>query len=330
MSLDLPLVFAVLMGLAILLYVVLDGYDLGVGMLMPAADAGEQELMVASIGPFWDANETWLVLGVGLLLVAFPAAHGIVLGALYLPVAAMLIGLMLRGVAFEFRVKAEGWQGGLWNWLFWFGSFLASFAQGLMLGRYITGFHSGFAYYVFAMLVGAALCGGYVLLGATWLIFKTEGPLQKKALAWARWGLIWVALGVALVSLGTPLVSQTVYAKWFDFPRTLVLMLLPLATLASGWLVWSTTGRLKRGEREWDWMPFAASVAIFVLAFAGLAYSLFPYVVMDRMTIWDAASHPSALKFMLVGVAIVLPFLIAYTAFAYRVFRGKARAGLYE
>ncbi|HZE11088.1 MAG TPA: cytochrome d ubiquinol oxidase subunit II [Burkholderiales bacterium] len=330
MSLDLPLVFAALMGLAILLYVVLDGYDLGVGMLMPAADAGEQEMMVASIGPFWDANETWLVLGVGLLLVAFPAAHGIVLGALYLPVAAMLIGLMLRGVAFEFRVKAEGWQRELWNWLFWFGSFLASFAQGLMLGRYITGFHSGFAYYVFAMLVGASLCGGYVLLGATWLTFKTEGPLQKKALAWARWGLIWVALGVALVSLATPLVSQTVYAKWFDFPRTLVLMLLPLATLAAGWLVWATTGRLRRGEREWDWMPFAASVAIFVLAFAGLAYSLFPYVVMERMTIWEGASHPSALKFVLVGVAIVLPFLIAYTAFAYRVFRGKARAGLYE
>jgi cytochrome d ubiquinol oxidase subunit II len=330
MSLDLPLIFAALMGLAILLYVVLDGYDLGVGMLMPAADAREQELMVASIGPFWDANETWLVLGVGILLVAFPAAHGIVLGALYLPVAAMLIGLMLRGVAFEFRVKAEGWQRELWNWLFWFGSFLASFAQGLMLGRYITGFHPGFGYYVFAMLVGASLCGGYVLLGSTWLILKTEGALQKKALAWARWGLLWVALGVALVSLGTPLVSQTVYAKWFDFPRTLALMLLPLATLAAGWLVWATTGRLKRGEREWDWMPFAATVAIFALAFAGLAYSLFPYVVMDRMTLWEAASHPSALKFMLVGVAIVFPFLIVYTAFSYRVFRGKARAGLYE
>jgi len=330
MSLDLPLVFAALMGLAVLLYVVLDGYDLGVGMLMPAADVREQELMVASIGPFWDANETWLVLGVGILLVAFPAAHGIVLGALYLPVAAMLIGLMLRGVAFEFRVKAEGWHRELWNWLFWFGSFLASFAQGLMLGRYITGFHSGFGYYVFATLVGASLCGGYVLLGATWLIFKTEGALQKKALAWARWGLIWVALGVALVSLATPFVSTTVQAKWFDFPRTLALMLLPIATLASGWLVWATTGRLRRGEREWDGMPFAATVAIFALAFAGLAYSLFPYVVMDRMTIWEAASHPSALKFMLVGVAIVLPFLLAYTAFAYRVFGGKARAGLYE
>jgi cytochrome bd ubiquinol oxidase subunit II len=330
MSLDLPLVFAALMGLAMLLYVVLDGYDLGVGMLMPAADAREQELMVAAIGPFWDANETWLVLGVGILLVAFPAAHGIVLGALYLPVAAMLIGLMLRGVAFEFRVKAEGWHRELWNWLFWLGSFIASFAQGLMLGRYVTGFESGFLYTLFALLVGASLCGGYVLLGAAWLIVKTEGVLQKKALAWARWGLIWVALGVALVSLATPLVSRTVYAKWFDFPGTLALMLLPLATLASGWLVWAATWRLARGEREFDWMPFAAAVAIFALAFGGLAYSLFPFVVMDRMTIWQAAAHPSALRFVLVGVAIVLPFLVAYTAFAYRVFRGKARAGLYE
>jgi len=330
MSLDLPLVFAALMGLAILMYVVLDGYDLGVGMLMPAASADEQELMVASIGPFWDANETWLVLGVGILLVAFPAAHGLVLGALYLPVAAMLVGLMLRGVAFEFRVKAEGWHRGLWNWLFWFGSFLASFAQGLMLGRYVTGFHPGFGYYLFAMLVGASLCGGYVLLGATWLILKTEGELQKKALAWARWGLLWVALGVALVSLATPVVSHTVQAKWFDFPRTLALMLLPIATVVAGWLVWAATGRLKRGEREFDWMPLAATVAIFTLAFAGLAYSLFPYVVIDRMTIREAAAHPSALKFVLVGVAIVFPFLIAYTVFAYRVFRGKARAGLYE
>jgi cytochrome bd ubiquinol oxidase subunit II len=330
MNLDLPLVFAALMGLAMLMYVVLDGYDLGVGMLMPAADAREQEMMVASIGPFWDANETWLVLGIGILLVAFPAAHGIVLGALYLPVTAMLIGLMLRGVAFEFRVKAEGWHRELWNALFWFGSFLAAFAQGFMLGRYITGFHAGFGYTAFAFLVGASLCGGYVLLGATWLVLKTQGVLQGKALAWARWGLAWVALGVALVSLATPLVSRTVFARWFDFPGTLALMLLPLATLAAGWLVWASTGRLKRGEREFEWLPFAAAAAIFVLAFSGLAYSLFPFVVIDRMTIWEAASHPSALRFMLAGVVIVMPFLVAYTVFAYRVFRGKARSGLYE
>jgi cytochrome d ubiquinol oxidase subunit II len=333
MSFDLPLVFAGFMGLAMLMYVVLDGYDLGVGMLMPAADAREQELMVASIGPFWDANETWLVLGVGILLVAFPAAHGIVLGALYLPVAWMLIGLMLRGVAFEFRVKAEGWHRELWNGLFWFGSFLASFAQGFMLGRYITGFQPGAGYTVFALLVGASLCGGYVLLGATWLVLKTQGVLQGKALGWARWGLAWVALAVALVSLATPFASESVQTKWFgDFPspRTLALMLLPFATLVAGGAVWTSTGRLKRGEPQRDWVPFAAAVAIFALAFAGLAYSLFPFVVIDRMTIWEAAAHPSSLEFMLVGVLVVLPFLVAYTAFAYRVFRGKARPGLYE
>src|SRR5688572_26701727 len=226
MNIDLPLVFTVLMGAAILLYVVLDGYDLGVGMLMPAAEREEQNRMVASIGPFWDANETWLVLGIGLLLVAFPAAHGEVLGALYLPVAAMLVGLMLRGVAFELRIKAEGWHRELWNWLFWAGSFLAAFSQGLMLGRYITGFEGGAGYWLFALVVGASLCGGYVLLGATWLILRTQGPLQSKAIAWARWGLLWVALGVLLVSLGTPLVSETVQDKWFSFPRMIFLSVL--------------------------------------------------------------------------------------------------------
>src|SRR4051812_41977790 len=153
---DYPVVFMVLMGIAVLAYVVLDGYDLGVGMLMPAASDAEQEVMVSSIGPFWDANETWLVLGIGLLLVAFPAAHGVVLGALYLPVAAMLVGLMLRGVGFELRVKAQGWQRELWNWLFWAGSFLASFAQGLMLGRYITGFVPGFLSWLFAVVVAGS------------------------------------------------------------------------------------------------------------------------------------------------------------------------------
>src|SRR5206468_81762 len=154
----LPLVFAALMGLAILAYVVLDGYDLGVGMLMAGAERAEQDLMVASIGPFWDANETWLVLGIGLLLVAFPRAHGVILGALYLPVAAMLVGLMLRGVAFELRIKAQGWHRELWNWLFWAGSFLASFAQGLMLGRHITGFGEDFGHWLFAAVVAGGLC----------------------------------------------------------------------------------------------------------------------------------------------------------------------------
>ena len=322
MTLDLPLVFAALMGLAILAYVVLDGYDLGVGMLMPAATAGEQDVMVASIGPFWDANETWLVLGIGLLLVAFPLAHGIVLGALYLPVTAMLVGLMLRGVAFELRVKAEGWHAELWNWLFWFGSFLASFAQGFMLGRYLTGFQDTWTFFFFSLLVGASLCGGYVLLGATWLILRTEGELQRKAMAWTKWGLAWVALAVALVSLVTPAVNQLVYARWFDFPETLALMVLPLASLVSWLWVWRSLGRS-------EWKPFAGAVAIFLLAFLGLAYSVFPYVVLGWLTIWEAAAHPSALKVVLAGALVVLPFLFGYTVFAYRVFRGKAKAGLY-
>jgi len=317
---DLALTFMVLMGVSVLAYVVLDGYDLGVGMLMPAANAAEQSVMVSSIGPFWDANETWLVLGVGILLIAFPAAHGVVLGALYLPVVAMLVGLMFRGVAFEFRMKALGWHRELWNWLFWAGSFLASFAQGLMLGRYITGFEPGFGFLLFAMIVGASVCGGYVLLGATWLVLKTEGELQRKALAWSRWGLLWVALGVGLVSLATPMVSETVRDKWFDFPRTLGLMVLPIATLFTGIWLWFNLGKS-------DWKPFAGAVAIYVLAFLGLAYSLFPFVIIDRMTIWDAAAHPSALVFMLVGTCIVLPFIIGYTFYAYRVFSGKVTGG---
>ena len=330
MTLDLPLIFAVLMGVAILAYVVLDGFDLGVGMLVPGGDAAEQNRMVNSIGPFWDANETWLVLGIGILLVAFPVAHGVVLQALYLPVVAMLVGLMLRGVAFEFRMKAIGWHRELWNWLFWFGSFLASFAQGVMLGRYITGFEPGFGYFLFALVVGASLCGGYVLLGATWLILKTEGDLQRKSLAWARWGLLWVALGVALVSLATPLVSETVRDKWFNFPTTLWLMVLPAGTLGAGLRLWQTTLKIGRGERVPEWSPFAYAVAIFALAFLGLGYSLFPYVVIDRITIWQAAAHPSSLTVTLWGAAIVLPFIIGYSALSYRIFRGKARDTLYE
>ncbi len=316
----LPLIFMVLMGVAILLYVVLDGYDLGVGMLMAGADEKEQQVMVNSIGPFWDANETWLVLGIGLLLVGFPEAHGIVLGALYLPVAAMLVGLMLRGVAFELRVKAEGWHRQLWNWLFWAGSFLASFSQGLMLGRYITGFDRGFGYWLFALVTGAAVCGGYVLLGATWLVWKTEGALQKKAIAWAKWGLIWVALGVALVSLGTPLASSTVREKWFSFPLFFFLSPLPLATLACGVLLLRNLGRS-------DVKPFLFAIAIYALAFLGLAYSVFPFVVIDRLTIWEASAHPSALLFILAGTALVLPFIAGYTFFVYKVFGGKAKGG---
>jgi cytochrome d ubiquinol oxidase subunit II len=169
-----------------------------------------------------------------------------------------------------------------------------------------------------------------VLLGATWLILKTSGEIQRKSVTWARWGLLWVALGVALVSLATPLVSETVRHKWFDFPRTLWLMILPAATLACGYWIWRSTGRMKKGDLKRDGAPFMAAVSIFTLAFLGLAYSLYPYVVIDRLTIWDAAAHPSGLKFVLAGVVIVLPFIVGYTIVAYRVFGGKTTGKLYD
>ncbi len=180
------------------------------------------------------------------------------------------------------------------------------------------------------MVVGASLCGGYVLLGATWLVYKSEGALQRKALAWSRWGLLWVALGVGLVSLATPLVSETVRAKWFDFPRTLALMALPAACFAAGAAVWWSTGRIGKATGGRDWHPFAGAVAIFVIAFLGLAYSLFPYVVIDRLTIWEAAAHPSSLRALFWGAIVVLPCIAGYTAFSYYVFRGKAKAGRYD
>lgn len=330
MTLDLPVVFTVLMGAAMLAYVVLDGYDLGVGMLMPAATEQEQDVMVSSIGPFWDANETWLVLGIGLLLVAFPVAYGIILGALYLPVVVMLVGLMLRGVAFELRVKAEGWHRDFWNRLFSLGSFIAAFAQGLMLGRYVTGFADGFGYYLFAIIVGFSACGGYILMGATWLIFRTADDLQRKAIGWTHLGLLGVAVGIALISLMTPFESITIRERWFKFPDTLGVMLLPLAMTAIWFWTWHTSGHIRDRRTHHDWLPFAGAVAIYMLAFAGLVYSLFPYIVIDRLTIWEAAAHPSSLRVVLIGTAIVLPLIIVYAGYSYWVFRGKAPPSLYK
>jgi cytochrome d ubiquinol oxidase subunit II len=326
MSFDdtLPLIFMAVMGLAMLAYVVLDGFDLGVGMLMHRATPEQKDVMVSSIGPFWDANETWLVLGVGILLIAFPKAHGIVLTALYLPVAVMLIGLILRGVAFDFRVKAQDEHKPLWNRAFFVGSMMASLAQGWMLGRYITGFAEGWQFTAFAAAIAIALATAYVLLGATWLIMKTEGPLQARAAGWARLAWLPVALGMALISVATPWVSDTVRSRWFSMPEFIALLPIPLVTAAA--LV--TLRVILNSPRilgRLCWVPFALVVAVFVLGFFGLAYSLYPYVVMDRLTIWEAASAPASLKVILFGTALTVPAIIGYTVFAYRVFWGKAR-----
>ena len=321
----LPVIFMALMGVSMLAYVVLDGYDLGVGMLLPRAGDDDKDTMIASIGPFWDANETWLVLGVGILLIAFPKAHGMVLTALYLPVAVMLIGLILRGVAFDFRVKARAAHKHLWNKLFFAGSMMASLAQGWMLGRYITGFADGLGYELFAAAIALCLPAAYVLLGAAWLIMKTEGTLQERAIAWAKraWGP--VVLGIALISLATPWVSDTVRQRWFTMPAFIALLPIPLVTAAALAAVRALLNS-HRIRGKLCWLPFVLIVFVFVLGALGLAYSLYPYVVMDRLTIWQAASAPASLTVILIGSAITVPAIAGYTVFAYRVFWGKATA----
>ena len=325
----LPVVFLLLMGVAMLAYVVLDGYDLGVGILLRRAADAEKDLMIASIGPFWDANETWLVLGVGILLVAFPVAHGVILTSLYLPVAIMLLGLILRGVAFDFRAKARAHHKHLWDRTFYLGSLIASLAQGTMLGLTVVGFEYSVINLAFALLIGFGLAAGYALLGATWLIIKSEGELQMKAVRWARASLWLTALGIAGVSIATPLVSTRIFDKWFSLTVLPLLLPIPLATALLFFVVERSLrrlpSRLASGNEYGAWIPFACTVGIFFLAFYGLAYSLFPYLVIDRITVWQAAAAPESLMFILVGTAVVLPAIIGYTAYAYRVFWGKTR-----
>ncbi len=321
----LPVVFVGLMAIAMLAYVILDGYDLGVGILLPLATDEQKDKMIDSIGPFWDANETWLVLGVGILLVAFPAAHGMILGALYLPVAFMLIGLTLRGVSFDFRVKAHDDHKPIWNALFFAGSLLSSLSQGVMLGLFIVGFDTSLASIVFSLFVALGLAAGYTMLGASWLIMKTEDRLQRHAVFWMRGALLMAALGVLIISAATPMVSTRVFDKWFSFPNIVLLAPIPLITTA----IFISLERLLKvmplPNDRLCWAPFAGTVGIFVLAFYGLGYSMFPYLVVDKLTIWDAASATEALKIVLAGAIVVMPSIMAYTVFSYRVFWGKSR-----
>jgi cytochrome d ubiquinol oxidase subunit II len=232
MSAWLPEIFLALMGLAMLAYVVLDGFDLGVGILLPGGDEAQKDTMIASIGPFWDANETWLVLGVGILLIAFPMAHGVILSSLYLPVTIMLIALILRGVAFDFRVKARAKHKHLWDRSFFAGSALAALSQGFMLGAYILGFKWSVANFAFASFIGVCLLAGYALLGATWLLMKAEGELQRKAVRWAQRALWLTGIGIGAVSVATPMVSARIFEKWFSLPNFILLLQIPLITAA--------------------------------------------------------------------------------------------------
>ena len=329
-ALWLPVVFAALMGLSILIYVVLDGFDLGVGLLFPFAGDAEKDRMIATIGPFWDANETWLVMAVGLLLVAFPVAHGAILTALYLPVAVMLVGLVLRGVAFEFRAKVQKEKKRRWNLAFFIGSLMTSSSQGYMLGLYIMGLQHTWTAVAFGLLTGVFLTVGYSFIGATWLILKCEGGLQEKAIRWARGGIWGVALGVGAISLASPLVSPRIWERWFSVPEFFLLAPLPIAAAALILGMWAILRRMPMHDDMFAWLPFTAATAVFALAFTGLAYSFYPYVVPERLTIYEAAAAPESLFIILIGALAVIPMIAAYSALSYMIFRGKAQDLRYD
>ena len=319
----LPVVFLGLLGFSMTVYVVLDGFDLGVGMLMPRAAADEQHVMVGSIGPFWDANETWLVLGAGVLFIAFPKANTLILGNLYLPATFMLFAVIVRGAAFDFRVKADDNHKELWNIAFMIGSAGMALTQGWMLGRYVTAFGTNISDYLFALGIMATVPAVYVLLAACWLIAKTEGELQIKArlLANQAW---WPVVGcLLLISLATPWISHGVFTRWFALPNILLLAPIPLC---SAFCLIRAKMLLRRETVLWQgiWQPFAMVIAALVLCAVGLGISIFPYAVIDQLTIWEAAASVPTLVVTLIGVAITVPCIIAYTIFSYWAFRGKA------
>ena len=321
-------VWTALIALGVILYVLLDGFDLGVGMLHGfARDAGDRELIMNTIAPIWDGNETWLVFCGVALLAAFPLAFAIIIPAVYFPILVMLIALVFRGVAFEFRFQDPG-RRAFWDRAFQVGSFVAAFAQGMVLGAFIQGFRvegrvfSGTSVDFltpFSILTGVALLFGYGLLGAGWLIIKTEGALQDWARRQGRICLIGVVIGIAVVSLWTPLIEHRIAERWFSLPNILFLWPVPIATLAV--VVWAW--RALSGAV--DAAPFIAAILLFLLAYLGVAISLWPMIVPYDFTLWEAASSPSTQAFLLVGALFLLPVILMYSGWSYWVFRGKAR-----
>ena len=326
----LPVFFVAVMGLSLLLYVILDGFDLGVGLLLPLASDSEKDTMIASIGPFWDANETWIVLGVGILLIAFPKAHGIVLTALYIPVTLMLFGLILRGVAFDFRVKAGDRRKQLWNRAFFVGSLTASMSQGWMLGAYITGLEENATSQTFAALIALSLPALYVMLGAGWLLIKTEGLLFDKAVRWARLALPVMGLALVLVSIATPMVSQDIADRWFSLPSAIGLIPIPVSCFVAFLILHVVLRKPEVLRSGYHWIVYTAITLICLMAALGLAYSIYPYIIIGRMDLYEAAAATNSLQFVFYGVVVTLPVILLYSAFVFRVFRGKATTLSYE
>jgi cytochrome d ubiquinol oxidase subunit II len=330
MIVDLPVIWAFLLAAAVFLYVVLDGFDLGLGILFPAfRDPGDRSVMVNTVAPVWDGNETWLVLGGGGLFAAFPLAYALILPALYMPVIAMLLALVFRGVAFEFRWRVTDRNRRIWDWGFTFGSVLAAFSQGAILGAILQGIEvdetarrfAGGAFdwlSPFSLLTGLSVVAGYALLGATWLVMKTEGALRARArrLAWPLAVIVVGAIGA--VSLATPFLEAGYMDRWFAVPHVYYSAVVPV-------LVGLTVLGLFHSLRVQlhDYRPFLLTLVLYGLCFAGLGVSIWPNIVPPDVTIHEAAAPPKAQGFMLLGAGILLPVILAYTAYAFWVFRGK-------
>jgi len=324
----LPFIFAGLLAFIIIMYVILDGFDLGLGILFPFTQSEkERDQMMNSVAPVWDGNETWLVFGGAMLYGAFPRVYGLLLPILYMPIMLMLVGLIFRGVSFEFRFKAEQSKP-LWNWVFAISSITATFFQGVILGCFVQGFHVDEAAMTinnpdwltpFSLVTGIALVSGYALLGATWMIIKSDGRLQKRMVHFAKGLLVVVSFFLIFVSIWTPLHSPIIFNRWYSFPDILYLTPLPAITALMIYLTWQS---LSRGHES---KPFLFSIIIFLCSYAGIAISVYPYLIPHQITLWEAAAPDSTLRFILVGVVIMLPILLAYTGYAYHIFRGKTQ-----
>ena len=326
--LDLPFIFSGIIALAIFLYVLLDGFDLGIGILFPFAPTDRcRDKLMNSIAPFWDGNETWLVLGGGGLLVGFPLAYSIIIPALYLPIIFMLLGLIFRGVAFEFRFKAHGSTKRLWDYIFHFGSIVATLCQGIILGTFVQGFKVQDNVFTgtvfdwltpFSLTTGIALLSGYILLGATWIVMKTDEEVRIWGRKTALYILFYLISFMGIVSLWVPYLSEQIMDRWFTWPNFLYLSPIPaFSSIIAVCLIRSII------SEKSDSMPFKLTVLLFTLCYIGLAISIWPWIVPYELSIWEAAAAPESLSLVLVGISITLPLVLFYTGYCYYVFKGK-------
>ncbi|MEJ5865108.1 cytochrome d ubiquinol oxidase subunit II [Pseudomonas farsensis] len=327
MGIDLALIWAVIIIFGVMMYVVMDGFDLGIGILFPFVQAeGDRDVMMNTVAPVWDGNETWLVLGGAALFGAFPMAYSVVLEALYLPLILMLVGLIFRGVAFEFRFKARAHKRHIWDKAFIWGSLVATFFQGVALGAFIEGFKVVDRKFVggtldwltpFTLFSGLGLIVAYALLGCTWLIMKTEGPLQQKMHEVARPLALVLLAVIGVVSLWTPIAYPQIADRWFSMPNLVWFMPVPLLVLVTFYQL------LRAVQRRAHYLPFLLTLVLIFLGYSGLGISLWPNIIPPSISIWDAAAPPQSQGFMLVGTLFILPFILGYTFWSYYVFRGK-------